>query len=508
MLEWKRLFNRIGLVAIAILVQILIMLGLLTRLYEYFPLIQVFMFGLSIVVLLNIVNRDMPPETRIPWIIVVLMAPVVGTLFYLLFSRPRLTTEQKNRFRRIYFRSKPYFHRGILPQDEFLKEVGKYAGQISYIHRVTGQVAFLNTDVEYFAQGEDFFAALVEELKKAERFIFMEYFIVTPGVMWNTILGILEQKTKAGIEVRFMYDDLGSAGSLPANYHEILEERGIICVRFNPFKPVVSEDHNNRDHRKITVIDGRVGFVGGANLSDEYINEVQPYGHWKDTAVNLVGPGVRGLTLLFLQNFNTQCMYGVDDFDCYIPVEEPELPENGMVMPYGDGPRPAYPDYVAENVYLNMINQAERYIWITTPYLIPSSLLMNALCNAAMRGVDVRVVTPHIPDKRIVFAVTRSNYRKLLDCGVKIFEYTPGFIHAKQFLCDDDVTVVGSINLDYRSLVHHWESALWMYRTSCLADMKADFEQLFTQSENMDGYRQHRMVELMCRIMHPFVALL
>lgn len=508
MRNWKTLLGRLTLVGLAILLQIGFVLILLVKLDAYYKVVQTTMTILSFVVLINIVNRDMTTEAKIPWIILVLSLPLTGTVLYILFSGNRLSKEQKKRYRRILAKSRAYFHQDILEEDVFREQLGEYAGQCMYIHHATGQVAYGNTDVTYYPLGEDFFQDLLWELEKAQKYIFMEYFIVHPGVMWNSILAILERKVQEGVEVRFMYDDLGSVATLPADYDRFLCAKGIRCIKVNPFTPIVSEVHNNRDHRKITVIDGQVGFIGGANLADEYINVAHPYGHWKDTSLKLKGKGVKGLTLLFLQSFNSQSRGEMDDFSSYIPEKELEYSAQGLVLPYGDGPRPAYPDYIAENVYLNMIAQAQRYLWITTPYLILDNRLRNALCIAAQRGVDVRIVTPHIPDKKFVFQITRSNYKKLQSAGVKIYEYLPGFIHAKQFLCDDQVGIVGTINLDYRSLVHHFECGVWMYRTDCLKDMKADFEQLFQISQNMEGYQQARLMVILCRITHVFVPLL
>ncbi len=505
---WKHLFGRVALVGLAIVVQLFFVLSIVIFLDEYYKMMEMTMAVLSFIVLISVVNRDMTTEAKIPWIILILSAPLTGTVLYTLFSENHLSREEKNRYRRIIHKSRPYFHQEILPEEAFRDLTGKYAGQCTYIHRATGQVAYQNTDVTYYPVGEAFYQDLLGELEKAQKYIFMEYFIIKPGRMWNSILAILERKVQAGVEVRVLYDDLGSVAYLPADYDEFLRKKGIQCVKFNPFKPVISEAHNNRDHRKITIVDGKVGFVGGANLADEYINVTHPYGHWKDTTLKLEGKGVKGLILLFLQNFNVQRGGEVDDFTRYIPEDYPERPANGLVLPFGDGPRPAYNDYIAENVYLNIINQAERYVWITTPYLILDNRLQNALCNAAQRRVDVRIVTPHIPDKKFVFAITRSNYKKLQQNGVKIYEYLPGFIHAKQFLCDDEVGVVGSINLDYRSLMHHFECGAWLYRVNCLKDIKTDFEDLFRTCENMEDYQQKGLMVVLCRLTNVFVPLL
>lgn len=293
--------------------------------------------------------------------------------------------------------------------------------------------------------------------------------------MWDQIHDILKEKAAQGVEVYFLYDDFGCIATLPWNYHKLLNDEGIHCEIANKFSPVLSRIHNNRDHRKITVIDGKVGFTGGINLADEYINAVEIFGHWKDTAVKLEGEAVRNLMALFLTNWNANSKKNHIDVGKYMNAPLRMTEGKGVVIPFGSGPEPIYKDNVGKNVYLNMINSAKRYLYITTPYLICDREMLNALCLAAQKGVDVRIITPHIPDKRTVFWMTRSNYRVLLNAGVRIFEYTPGFIHAKNFVCDDKFAVCGTLNLDYRSLVHHFECGAWMYEPDCILDMKEDF---------------------------------
>ncbi|MDE6030191.1 MAG: cardiolipin synthase, partial [Oscillospiraceae bacterium] len=288
-------------------------------------------------------------------------------------------------------------------------------------------------------------------------------------------LEILREKKAHGVEVYLMYDDLGCLATLPWHYYKLLNEEGIHCEIANKFSPVLSRIHNNRDHRKITIIDGKVGFTGGINLADEYINAFEKHGHWKDTAVKLEGDAVQNLTMLFLLNWNAQSKKQPIDYAKYMSVQPQSEEDNGMVIPFGTGAEPICRDSAGKNIYLNMIHAAKRYLYITTPYLICDREMLSALCLAAQKGVDVRIITPHIPDKKAVFWMTRSNYLVLMRAGVRIFEYTPGFIHAKNFVCDDKFAVCGTLNLDYRSLVHHYECGAWMYETDCIADMKADF---------------------------------
>ena len=307
----------------------------------------------------------------------------------------------------------------------------------------------------------------------------------------------------------FMYDDFGCMTTLPERYYEQLCQEGIHCILSNKFTPILSNIHNNRDHRKITVIDGRIGYTGGLNLADEYINAYEKYGHWKDTAVRIQGDAVRNLTVLFLASWNTQSK---EPIDCgpYLEVQTDQTAGKGYVIPFGDGPEPLYADTIGKNVYLNMIHGAKRYLYITTPYLICDHELLSALRIAAKKGVDVRIITPHIPDKKAVFLMTRSNYRVLLQDGVKIYEYTPGFIHAKSFVCDDKLAVCGTINLDYRSLVHHFECGAWMYDTDCIGDMKDDFLATAARSQIviMEQAKLRGWQRLLAELMKVFSPLL
>ncbi len=503
----KALFSRLFIVGFAILAQLILFLLIISRLNDYFTLFSAFMNVISFIVVVAIINRDMITEAKIPWIIIALLMPVFGTVIYLTFSEYKLSHKQKRMHKAVEEHINDYFADDGKNHFAVQSQTGKYKGQFEYIHTVSGKDAYENTATRFFAMGEDFWQSLISDLKKAERYIFMEYFILEDGVMWESIFEILRAKAESGVEVRLMYDDLGSVNTLPWDFDRIMQRCGIICVKFNPFRPVISERHNNRDHRKITVIDGKVGYVGGVNIADEYINAKERFGVWKDTAVRLEGEAVASLAALFLQGYDAQTEI-VEEYGVYLGNRHSMPDAGGVVMPYGDGPRPAYTEYIAENIYLNMINTAERYIWITTPYLIIDSKLENALKNAAMRGVDVRIITPHIPDKKTIFALTRSYYKRLTDSGVKIFEYIPGFIHAKQTICDDDIAMVGTVNLDYRSLIHHYECGVLMYRADCLADIKTDFENLFSVSMNMKDFRQREIVTHFCRIVTAFTPLL
>ena len=477
--------SRFFLGALCILLEFAQLLAVFVLLYEFFWPITVLSWIFHFGVLLYIINRDEIPEFKMPWLMILFLLPVIGAFVFMLFSSNSTSQKEYRRSEKAMKDMEPYVRRP--ERMTALKEQNTDAWlQANYLYESAGMPCQGKTKTTYYPIGEDFHASLLEELKKAEHFIFMEYFIVQGGVMWDTIHEILKEKAAQGVEVYFMYDDFGCISTLPWHYHEQLNAEGIHCTISNKFSPVLSHIHNNRDHRKITVIDGKVGFTGGINLADEYINAVEKHGHWKDTAMKMEGEAVQNLMALFLTNWNTQSKMLPLGYAKYMDAQPANTEGNGIVIPFGSGPAPIYKDSIGKDVYLNMIHAAKQYLYITTPYLICDRELLSALCLAAKKGVDVRIITPHIPDKQIVFWMTRSNYRVLLNAGVKVYEYTPGFIHAKNFVCDDTFAVCGTINLDYRSLVHHFECGAWMYDTDCITDMKADFLNTMERSCEID----------------------
>lgn len=511
----KLLCSRMMIVILAILIQIVISIMLPYIIDYYFPIIfsqlyislDLVLRLLAIIAFIRIVNSNMNIEGQLTWSVLLLTLPILGLLLYFLFVRNRPPKKHKKYITHITNQTKQYQVR-YREEDAHLKQaLGDYYGQFEYIFSTTGQKTFENTQVEYLRLGEVFYKELLAELENAKNYIFMEYFIIERGEMWSGILNVLKRKIEQGVEVRVMYDDLGTINKLPNNYSKRLKKLGIKCVKFNSFVPVMSAFHNNRDHRKITIIDGKVGFMSGINLADEYINVKQLYGHWKDTGIKIKGDALKSLIIMFLQMYDIQSQQ-IEDFSKYLPISyECEKP-SGFVCPYGNGPKYFIKEDVAENVYLNLINQAKKYVWISTPYLIIGNKLTNAICNASLRGVDVRIITPHIPDKKIIHALTRSSYKNLQEAGVKIFEYKEGFIHAKQVICDDCLAVLGTINFDYRSFLHHYECATLMYKTDCILDMKTDFQNLFKQSINMKDFKQKRLVRMLCAMCKIFTPLL
>ena len=369
-------------------------------------------------------------------------------------------------------------HKCRVQNQEVIKDIEKQdlrvAGQVRYLSNHVGFPIYENTNATYYKSGEENFKDMIRELKAAKHYIFMEYFIIDEGDMWDTILDILEQKAQEGLDVRLIYDDMGCVSNLPYKYDRILEARGIKCMAFNPFIPFVSLAMNNRDHRKILVIDGHTGFTGGINLADEYINTKERFGYWKDTGIMLKGEGVWNLTTMFLHMWNSFRPTD-EDYDKFRPhVHLNKLVQHdGYIQPYGDSPLDE--EVVGENVYLNLINNAKKYVYIFTPYLIIDNEMATALKIAAKSGVDIKIVTPYIPDKKFVHAVTKSYYESFIKDGIEIYEFTPGFMHAKTFVVDDEYGVVGSINLDFRSLYLHYECGVWLYKTDSIKSMKDDY---------------------------------
>ena len=464
--------QRVVITALLIVLQALLLFGFIWKLDNYFVYFYAGSVLLSLLITLGIINSKSNPAYKIAWLIPILLFPVFGGLIYLLFGSDRtgrylrkklqgIGTEMDNVIGEAHRRSGAE----QLPPDA--------ANQSRYISHCAYCPPYQNTTTEYLPLSEVKFERMVEELKKAKHYIFLEYFIIQEGKMWNTILDILRQKAAEGVDVRVIYDDMGCIMILPTGYDRTLEQMGIKCRIFNPFVPILSSRFNTRDHRKICVIDGNVGFTGGINLADEYINAYEKHGHWKDTSILLKGEAVFNLTVMFLSMWDyLDSTTGKTDYSRYYPTVWDENAK-GYVQPFADNPLDD--EAVGETVYLNLINKAKRYVYITTPYLILSSEMLTALTSAAKCGVDVRIITPHVPDKWYVHAVSRSHYQPLIEAGVKIYEYTPGFIHAKTFVVDDDYAVVGTINLDYRSLYLHFECAVWMYQTPSVAQVRDDF---------------------------------
>lgn len=472
------LFNRIFYVAVALLVQLGWVLLTAWRLAGYSKYISNALTFISILTVLWIVNKKINPSYKLGWTILILVFPVFGVILYLLFGKSRIAQKIQDKYAQVQQESRPYTEQNPKVAEELEAASSSAAVQSKYIHNYSGFPVHRNTTAEYFQVGDDMFPVLVHELEQAEHYIYIEYFIINDGVMWRTILDILERKVTEGVDVRLIYDGFGCLTTLPHKYDRYLREKGIKCQIFNPFRPLLNIVQNNRDHRKICVIDGKTGFTGGINLADEYINQKKRFGHWKDTAVMLKGEAVWNMTVMFLHMWNVISRSSEPiDYESYFPHRfHPEaFEDDGYVQPYSDTPLDG--EVLGENVYLNIINRAKKYVYICTPYLIIDNEMMTALCLAAKSGVDVRIMTPGIPDKKMVFLLTQSYYEQLLTAGVRIYEYQPGFLHAKSFVCDDEIAVVGTINLDYRSLYLHFENGVWFYKNKVIQNILSDFQE-------------------------------
>lgn len=470
----KFLYRRIVLISVAIILQFAVLVEIIYRFNNYFVYFYWISIFASIAAVLWIINDRSNPSYKIAWIIPILLFPIFGGLFYLFFGGKRLSKEEKRKMRLI----EQKVYKALRPQKANLNEIIKFsesaAVQSRYIQDNAHYPLYKNTTGEYLPIGEVKFEKLKEELNKAKHFIFMEYFIIQEGVMWNSILEILLEKVKEGVDVRIIYDDAGCLLTLPYKYNRKLEKMGIKCCVFNPMIPILYVRMNNRNHRKVAIIDGHTGFTGGINLSDEYINEIKKHGHWKDSAIIIKGDAVWSMTVMFLTMW--EYLRGTDeDLSRYKGKSRYDntIVTKGYYQPFSDSPLDN--ENVGEIVYLNLINKAKRYAFITTPYLVIDYEMIRALTSAAKGGIDVRIITPHCADKWYVHTVSKSNYKILIESGVKIYEYTPGFMHAKTIVTDDEFGFVGTINMDYRSFFMHYECGVWMYKSGIVKDIRDDF---------------------------------
>jgi cardiolipin synthase len=501
------LFHRSVLVGLSMLVQLGVLASMILSFSEHFETFFWVCIALSVLTALWIISRPMEPAYKIAWLIPILTMPVFGGIFYLLSGGGGVSKRTQRRMADIDRRSRETLA-GDFRSDQLAKQGEDAAGQARYLEQYACCPVYTNTRTEYFPLGELAYARMLKELDKAEKYIFLEYFIIQEGTLWDSILEILVKKAAQGVEVRLLYDDFGCMYTIPKDYDRQMEAMGIQCRVFSRLVPVLSIRQNNRDHRKLMIIDGRVGFTGGMNLADEYINQREKYGHWKDSAILLQGEAVWSMSVMFLSMWD-HCSGWKEDFDRFRPEPASTMPAAGWVQPYTDTPLDH--EKVSQTVYLNMISRARKSIYITTPYLIVDEATNTALCNAAKSGVDVRIITPHIPDKRYVFEVTRAHYPPLLEAGVRIYEYTPGFIHAKNFVVDGKYATVGTVNLDYRSLFLHFENGVWLYDVPCIRDIQKDFLSTLERCEKITIRRFRHLnilVQLYRSILRIFAPLM
>lgn len=485
------IFGRTVVIVLLLLIQAFFFIYLVAYMKDKAYIIYAICQVLAIFVLIAIENNRSNPMFKITWIVLVLLLPVFGAGIYVYTQVDLGHKKMTKRVREMNRYARPY-----QKQDQEVAGRLKYAsprmyGMSKYIYRSCGCPTYDHSNVKYFPLGEDYFRDLLIQIKQAKHFIFMEYFIITGGYMWGMILSLLCEKAKEGVEIRIMYDGLCTLTNVPVSYPKILESMGIHCKVVEPLRPIFATVQNNRDHRKIAVIDGKVAFTGGINLADEYINVKERFGHWKDTGVMITGQAVRSFTTMFLSMWNID-EKEPEDFSKYLlhPSKFANVMTDGYMMPYGDCPFNDY--YVAKHIYLDLINTSTKYVHIMTPYLVLDNETLEALTFAADRGVEVTLLLPHIPDKKFVFYLAKNYYDELLDSGVRIYEYTPGFVHAKVFISDDTKAVVGSSNLDFRSFYLHYECGLAMYRCSEIQNIEKDFEKTLSASCRVTEHAKKR----------------
>lgn len=511
-------YERIAVIAIAFIFQIIWFFILMQNIVTYSAYIQAALTMGSILMVLYLVNKDESPAYRMSWIIVISLFPVFGGVLYLLMGNKRPTRWMR---RSINHLQELHSHEmtSVPSAQEFLHKKDRRLSALSkYINDYSNMPVYTNTEAEYFENGETMMPHLLEDLRNAKKTIFIEFFIVEYGEMFDAIFDILKVKAKEGVDVRFIYDDFGSITRLPNNFDKQLAELGIKALKFNPVKPVVSMVYNTRDHRKFVIIDSHIGYTGGLNLADEYINAVERFGYWKDNMVRIKGPATWNLTNLFLNMWNA-FEYTDESYEpfrvsevmeeTYAMMEDPEeVEKSGFVQSFGDSPLDTEP--LGENMYREILNVAQDYVYIYTPYLVISYELQTAMQLAAKRGVEIVLLTPGIPDKKLVFRLTRSFYRPLIEAGIKIYEYTPGFLHAKTFIADDKVASVGTINLDYRSLYLHFETSTMFYYHPVIQDIKVDIHESIKQSKRISladikvGFFES-LWDAILRLIAPFV---
>ena len=482
MSQWKEkgiksiktvIFGRTLIVIGAFLIQFALLISCFLWMREYSLMVYTGFSILGMAVILHIFNSRGNPDFKLVWMLPILLFPVFGALFYLYISFQPGTGYIYRRLTMLGHQSKKYLKQNSQQKEKLKQENPQMDGMVSYMMEHGNCPVYGQTSVTYFPLGDDMFPEMLRQIEKAEKFIFMEYFILEEGYMWETILELLKKKVKEGVEVRVLYDGMCVLTLLPSFYPRILEKEGIRCKMFAPIKPLFSSHYNNRDHRKILVIDGKTGFTGGINLADEYINKKERFRHWKETGLMIQGAAVQKFTCMFLEMWNVSERRD-PDYETFLTAPDTDRQDDGYVIPYDVMPYGT--ERMGKQVYLDILNTACKYVHIMTPYLILDYEMITALTFAAKRGVEVAIIMPHIPDKKYAFALAKTYYNELLEAGVQIWEYEPGFVHAKVFVSDDKKAAVGTVNLDYRSLYHHFECGVFFYGNSEIKKVEEDFQ--------------------------------
>ncbi|MBR3803869.1 MAG: cardiolipin synthase [Clostridia bacterium] len=490
-----------------IIAEILAIIGIVVVMCYFVPYFYLLALLTQVSCVIKIIASDDNPDYKVPWLFIVMLIPIAGFMPYFMFSERKLSSRYRKRLKDLYSATHGY-------NDDFsfskLKEQDLTAyNQFSMVKKISGACLFDNPSLKYYGDIELLRKDLLVDLENAKNFIFLEFFIIQKGVFWDSVLEILVKKASQGVDVRVLYDDIGCMQTLPAYYDRKLKKLGIKALQFSRLRGNADGEFNNRNHRKILVIDGVIGYTGGFNLADEYVNKIERFGHWKDSGLRLEGNAVFELTKTFASDYYLNCKKQPDFPENLYPLTQ-SVNSNGFIMPFGDGPKPVYERAVSKSVIQNLLSSAKRYAYITTPYLIVDNDLLSDIENTALRGVDVRIILPSIPDKKIVNVMSKSYYARLLSAGVKIYEYSPGFIHAKTYLVDDEYAMVGTVNLDYRSLVHHFENGVLMYRADVLNDVKSDILSVLEKSieikkSNIKNTLFKRFISSLVRIFAPLL---
>ena len=469
--------------------------------------IRVVVFVISVLIFFRIVNKHEDPEFKIPWIVGMLLLPLFTSVIFLIFGNHGLNRRDKRIIKTTTEEYNKHFQLNEKAKKEYREELGTAVNAFRYINNITKLGIHPNNRVKYYATGEEFFPELIESLKLAKEFIFMEFFIISDGDLWDEVQATLVQKASEGVEIRIIYDDMGCGGTISARTPKILGKQGIKCYKFHPFRPILSGVYNNRDHRKIVIIDHQMAFTGGMNLADEYANKINRFGYWKDTMIKIEGSAINNLIAVFLQNLNLVVGH-ISDYNKWMNFDYPEYKDSGYVMPFGDGPGDYVSALLGEQTYINILNYAQKKVYISTPYLVPTYSLLDALRSAALRGVEVNLIVPGMPDKPVVYWMAKSNFRYLLDAGVNIYLYRPGFNHMKTAIADNELGFVGTINFDFRSLVHHFECGAILYKCPCMDDITKDFEQMIEVSEKVpQDYKFKGIKKSICSVLKIISAL-
>lgn len=476
----KLLFSRYLIILILFILQVAFIWLVVSLLQQQYWWVRLGFYAVETIIFFHIMNKKESPDFKIPWLILFFLFPVVGLVVWLFFRNHRLKKSHLRRLNEMDLKFYPYFKTTDEEKLKMHEDIPDYENHFKYLEKVNHYKAYNDSHIEYFSSGEAYFNDMISEMKKAKEFIYIEFFIIHRGKLFDEVHEILKQKVKEGVDVRILIDDIGSSGYMNHIYLQKLRKEGIKIHAFNKVVPIMSGIYNNRDHRKIVIIDHIAAYTGGCNMADEYANIIKRFGHWKDTGVKIQGPAMKNLIALFLSLYQIE-VKNVPDYKKVLDYNYKTYQDGGYIMPFGDGPKPFYNELIGEGNYLNLINNAKKTVYISTPYLIPTYSLINAIRNAALRGVDIRIMLPGIPDKRLPYSMAKNYFKYLVDAGVKIFLYKKGFNHNKCIVVDSSIAFNGTINFDYRSLVHHFECGVLMANTPCVKDIVDDFEKTFEE---------------------------